>query len=107
MGTLAVTNAALLALLGDWIWEQFLLHRPYPYLGGTRVLEELPVCLWLVTLISILGGATFRIARGKTGQEGDTHVVSLHIATDHSYSDRRIALQTAVLNFLAQIQQKR
>jgi len=30
----------------------------------------------------------------------DTHVTVQHVATDHAWSDHRIALQTAVLNFL-------
>lgn len=72
MGTLTVTVVALLALLGDWIWKEILLHRSYPYLGATRVLEELPVCLWLITLISTLSIVMFKIARGKTGQVGQT-----------------------------------
>jgi uncharacterized protein len=32
---------------------------------------------------------------------GSTHVTEQHFATDHSYSDQRIALQIAVLNWLA------
>jgi pimeloyl-ACP methyl ester carboxylesterase len=32
---------------------------------------------------------------------GDTHVTALHLATDHSYSDHRIALETSILNWLA------
>jgi uncharacterized protein len=34
------------------------------------------------------------------------HVTTLHLATDHSYSDKRIALQQAILTFLATLQQK-
>lgn len=37
---------------------------------------------------------------------GDQHVTTLHLATDHSYSDHRIALQTAVLAFLAALPTK-
>ncbi|HEY6414019.1 MAG TPA: alpha/beta fold hydrolase [Edaphobacter sp.] len=33
---------------------------------------------------------------------GSTHVFTLHIATDHAYSDHRIALQQAILDFLKQ-----
>ena len=33
--------------------------------------------------------------------QGNTHVTEQHFATDHSYSGQRIALQTAVLNWLA------
>ena len=32
---------------------------------------------------------------------GNTSVVATHVATDHSWSDRRIALQAAVINWLA------
>jgi hypothetical protein len=32
---------------------------------------------------------------------GNTRVTAIHHATDHSWSDRRIALGTAVLNWLA------
>ena len=37
---------------------------------------------------------------------GATRVTTLHLATDHSYSDKRIALQTAVLAFLAALPPK-
>ncbi|CAN5669029.1 hypothetical protein BH10ACI4_BH10ACI4_34850 [soil metagenome] len=37
---------------------------------------------------------------------GDTTVTSIHLATDHSYSDHRIALQQAILNFLATLATK-
>jgi pimeloyl-ACP methyl ester carboxylesterase len=37
-------------------------------------------------------------------QAGDKHVQTLHYATDHSYSDHRIQLASAILNFLATIQ---
>jgi 5-enolpyruvylshikimate-3-phosphate synthase len=32
---------------------------------------------------------------------GGKQITTLHLPTDHSYSDHRIALQTAVLAFLA------
>jgi pimeloyl-ACP methyl ester carboxylesterase len=32
---------------------------------------------------------------------GGTHVTALHLATDHSYSDHRIALETSILDWLA------
>ena len=32
---------------------------------------------------------------------GSTHVIAQHMATDHSYSDHRIALETSILNWLA------
>ncbi len=37
---------------------------------------------------------------------GDTQVKSVHITTDHSYSDHRIALEETVLNSLAQLNTK-
>jgi len=33
----------------------------------------------------------------------DTHLTTLHLATDHSYSGQRIALETAVINWLNQL----
>ncbi len=38
---------------------------------------------------------------GMVRKQGNTAVTEVHFATDHSYSDHRIALQTAVLNWLA------
>jgi len=37
-------------------------------------------------------------------KSGSTHVTETHFATDHAYSDQRIALQAAVLNWLATLQ---
>ena len=37
-------------------------------------------------------------------QQGSTHITEVHFPTDHSYSDYRIALQAAVLNWLATLQ---
>ena len=34
-------------------------------------------------------------------KSGNTHVTEQHFATDHSYSDQRISLETAVLNWLS------
>jgi pimeloyl-ACP methyl ester carboxylesterase len=42
------------------------------------------------------------VANLKTA--GDTKVSALHLATDHSYSDHRIALQAAVLDALSHLQ---
>jgi pimeloyl-ACP methyl ester carboxylesterase len=47
------------------------------------------------------GAAPLQQLATNLTQLGDTHVASQHLATDHSYSDHRIALQVAVLNFLA------
>ena len=35
---------------------------------------------------------------------GGTHVTEAHFATDHSYSDHRIALEATVLSWLATLQ---
>ena len=37
---------------------------------------------------------------------GNQKVKAIHISTDHAYSDRRIALQQAILDYLAQLKQK-
>jgi hypothetical protein len=76
IGVLAAALVAFLALLGDWIWQDILFQRAYPYLKETRylallrLLKEAPVCLWLVASTSALSVATFRIARGTTGHAG-------------------------------------
>lgn len=36
-------------------------------------------------------------------KDGNTHVTEAHFLTDHAYSDQRIALSTAVLNWLATV----
>jgi len=38
---------------------------------------------------------------GAVRQQGSTHVTEAHFPTDHSYSDHRIALEAAVINWLA------
>ena len=43
---------------------------------------------------------------GAIRKAGGKQTTTLHIATDHSYSDKRIALQTAILNFLATLPSK-
>jgi hypothetical protein len=41
-----------------------------------------------------------KVFAGDLRRHGDTRVTELHLATDHSYSDKRIALETAVLDWL-------
>jgi uncharacterized protein len=36
-------------------------------------------------------------------KSGSTSVTAVHMATDHSYSDHRIALETTVLNWLTSV----
>jgi hypothetical protein len=36
-------------------------------------------------------------------QAGNKHLTEQHFATDHSYSNKRIALETAVLDWLASL----
>jgi len=36
-------------------------------------------------------------------KNGANHATTLHLATDHSYSDQRIALETSILNWLASL----
>jgi pimeloyl-ACP methyl ester carboxylesterase len=57
----------------------------------------------IVTSDDGLGPAdqTFATALQKAG---NTHVAVVHFPTDHAYSDHRIALTTAVLNWLATVQ---
>ena len=45
-------------------------------------------------------GPSSQALAANLAKAGDTSVKSLHIATDHSYSDHRIALETEILNAL-------
>src|SRR5271154_1165399 len=38
-----------------------------------------------------------------SGRAGNKHITAQHLAADHSYSDKRIALETAVLDWLASL----
>jgi hypothetical protein len=41
------------------------------------------------------------VARFALQKAGNTHVTETHLTTDHAYSGQRIALTTAVLNWLS------
>jgi acetyl esterase/lipase len=56
--------------------------------------------LLLVTSEDGLAPFSAMLAKGVR-QQGGTHLTEVHFPTDHSYSDHRIALQVAVLNWLA------
>ncbi|WP_263352344.1 alpha/beta hydrolase family protein [Acidicapsa acidisoli] len=59
--------------------------------------------LLLITSDDGLSPAATRLATTVRAL-GGTHVTEQHFQTDHSYSDQRIALQVAVLNWLATLQ---
>ncbi len=72
--------------------------RQYDILGYAQLFGDRP--LLLVT--SDDGLAPFADQLGSTvKKQGSTHVSEVHFPTDHSYSDHRIALEAAVLNWLA------
>lgn len=62
--------------------------------------ELAPRPLLLITSDDGLAPASEALAT-KLNQLSNSHTTTLHLPTDHSYSDHRIALQQAVLNFLA------
>jgi pimeloyl-ACP methyl ester carboxylesterase len=72
--------------------------KKYDILGYAQLFGDRP--LLLVT--SDDGLAPFADQLGTAvKKQGSTHVTEVHFPTDHSYSDHRIALETAVLNWLA------
>jgi pimeloyl-ACP methyl ester carboxylesterase len=58
----------------------------------------------IITSDDGLADASDRLAAGLRTLS-DPHVTTLHLATDHSYSGQRIALETAVINWLNQLTQ--
>jgi pimeloyl-ACP methyl ester carboxylesterase len=82
--------------------EEMLSHRKqwnfvdYAAMFGTRPL------LLITSNDGLASGAT-RLATTVRAL-GSNHVTEQHFATDHSYSDQRIALQVAILNWLATLQ---
>ena len=59
--------------------------------------------LLLVTSDDGLAPFSVKLARAVR-DAGSTHVTEAHFPTDHSYSDHRIALEAAVVNWLASLQ---
>jgi len=55
---------------------------------------------FIITSDDGLAGANMAFA-GKLKADGDTQVTTLHLATDHSYSDQRLELSKAVLQWLS------
>ena len=87
---------------GEGLANEMLTHRKdwnfidYASLFGTRP-------LLIVTSDDGLAEPNGRLA-AAVRRQGSTHVTEAHFATDHSYSDQRIALEAAVLNWLTTLQ---
>jgi hypothetical protein len=58
--------------------------------------------LLLVTSDDGLAGESAALAKSLRAA-GDSSIAEVHIATDHSYSNRRIALEVAVLRWLERL----
>ena len=70
----------------------------FDFLGWASLFGKRP--LLLISSDDGLKPASDTLA-GIVRKQGNTAVTEAHFATDHSYSDHRIALETAVLNWLA------
>ncbi|MGA2252328.1 carboxypeptidase-like regulatory domain-containing protein [Terracidiphilus sp.] len=76
LGALSAATVLLLGLLGKWVWDEIRFRQAYASLevSGSqaylRIVKDLPICLWMVALISALSFAIFKLAGGKTGGAG-------------------------------------
>lgn len=95
--------ASLAGCTADSLAKEMLEHRDdknwnfveYANLFGTRP-------LLVVSANDGLMPQTDRLI-GVVRKNPDAHVTAAHFATDHSYSDQRIAMETTVLNWLASL----
>ena len=71
--------------------------RTLDFMAGAATLALRP--LLLVTSDDGLAEGSAALA-GAVRKAGGTRVTEVHIATDHSYSDGRIALEAAILSWL-------
>jgi uncharacterized protein len=79
--------------------DEMLSHRnPWNFVDYAAMFGTRP--LLLITSDDGLASGADHLA-AAVRQSGNTHVTEQHFATDHSYSGQRIALQEAVLNWLA------
>jgi hypothetical protein len=82
--------------------DEMLSHRkPWNFVDYAAMFGSRP--LLLITSDDGLAPSAAHLAEAAR-QSGNTHVTEQHFATDHSYSGQRIALQAAVLNWLAALQ---
>jgi pimeloyl-ACP methyl ester carboxylesterase len=84
---------------GESLAQELIAHqKEWDFLGYAGLFGNRP----LFVISSDDGLAPYSTALvAAVRKQGSTHVTELHLATDHSYSDQRIALQVAVLNWLS------
>jgi len=87
---------------GESLAKELILHgREYDFLQYAGLFANRPLLL-VSSDDGLAPQAEMLAAAVKKG--GSTHVTEAHFATDHSYSDHRIALEATVLNWLATLQ---
>jgi pimeloyl-ACP methyl ester carboxylesterase len=87
---------------GESLAKELILHgHEYDFLRYADLFANRPLLL-----VSSDDGLAPQAAMLATAVKkgGSTHVTEAHFATDHSYSDHRIALEATVLNWLATLQ---
>ena len=87
---------------GESLAQELIDHRgTWDFAAYSNLFGNRP--LLVITSDDGLAAAAGKLAQTAIAQ-GSSHVTQQHFPTDHSYSDHRIALTTAVLNWLAGIQ---
>ena len=84
---------------GESLAKELIAHsREYDFLSYAEKLGDRP--LLLVSSDDGLAPQAAMLA-AAVKKQGSAHVTEAHFATDHSYSDHRVALEATVLNWLA------
>ncbi len=84
---------------GESLAKELIAHgREYDYLSYAQKLGDRP--LLIVSSDDGLAPQAEMLA-AAVKKAGSTHMTEAHFATDHSYSDHRVALEATVLNWLA------
>ena len=86
---------------GESLADEMLAHKEWNFLDYASMFGNRP--LLIITSDDGLAGPSIAFG-GEVRKQGSSHVTEQHFATDHSYSDQRIALETAVLNWLSAVQ---
>ena len=101
----ALADNDILPLAGctaEGLADEMLSHRkPWNFVDYAAMFGARPLLL-ITSDDGLAPGADHLAAAAR--QSGNTHVTEQHFATDHSYSDQRLALQATVLNWLATLQ---
>jgi len=99
--SLGTEIAPLAGCTSEGLWEELKAHgEKWNFVTYAEALKAVPVLVLEADDGLAPDNTALAVALRKAG---DTRVTELHIATDHAFSDRRIALQATIVKWLAGI----